>query len=241
MKKTVKYVAVIMACLIMVSFCSCNGNKDDKSGGDKIKVTAEEDEGSGSKDTKAASAGKYSDSTIGQLLQISNDALGKDAETAEKMIGEFFNAELKDRMNGIMTDERAGIATVMRVYIQLLQKDDLRFNGMQMWTDEKDGHVRRIEYFLTLDGYNCFQIDDTPEFRDEIKKLFTTVNDELKTALGNAFLSDKLVGDDDSFFYAYNVPEKLFASVEIRDFTEPGGNGLLKTTLIFADEKVLLD
>ena len=243
MKKAVRLTALVMACLMMVSICSCNGNKQDKSGGNKGKVTVEESDKSGNsekpEDTQVE--GSYTNSTLGQLFQISNDALGKDAETAEKMIGDFFGVELEDRLNGIMTNERNGIVTVMRVYIQFLQKDDLRFNAMEMWIDEKDGHVRKIEFRLVLDGYNCVHIDDTPEFRSEIKNLYNSIKDELKNACGEAFQADKIEWDEDSFYCAYNTPDNCYAYVEIRDFTEPGGNGLLKTSVEFADEKVLLD
>ena len=244
MKKAVRLTALIMAVLMMVSICSCNGNEPNKSGNNNGKVTVEEDKtGSSDKpeDTKAQAAGAYSNSTMGQLFQISQDALGKDAETAEKMIGEFFGVELEDRLNGIMTNTRNDVVTVLRVYIQLLQKDDLRFNGMEMWVDEKDGHVRRIEYSLGLDGYNSVPIDDTPEFREEIKKLYVSSKEEFDNAHGRAFLADQIDWDEDSFFSAYTTPNKCYAYTEIRDFTEPGGNGLLKSTVVFADEKFLLD
>ena len=243
MKKAVRLTALVMACLMMVSICSCNGNKQDKSGGNKGNVTVEESDKSESsekpEDTQAE--GSYTNSTLGQLFQISNDALGKDAETAEKMIGDFFGVELEDRLNGVMTNTRNDVVTVLRVYIQLLQKDDLRFNGMEMWVDEKDGHVRRIEYSLGLDGYNSVPIDDTPEFREEIKKLYVSSKEEFDNAHGRAFLADQIDWDEDSFFSAYNTPNKCYAYTEIRDFTEPGGNGLLKSTVVFADEKFLLD
>jgi hypothetical protein len=238
MKKAVKLAALIMAGLMMVSVCSC-GNKQDNSGGNTGKVTVEEDESGSSEsseDTKAKSSGN-----LGQLIELSHDALGKDAETAEKMIGEFFGVELEDRLNGVMTNTRNDVVTVMRVYIQLLQKDDLRFNGMEMWVDQNDGHVRRIEYSLSLDSYNSVPIDDTPEFREEIKNLYKSSKDELENAYGEAFLADKVEWDEDSFCCAFNTPGNLYAYTEIRDFTEPGGNGLLKTTMVFADEKFLLD
>ena len=238
MKKAVKLAALIMAGLLMVSVCSC-GNKQDNSGGNTGKVTVEEDDSGSSEsseDTKAKSSGN-----LGQLIELSHDALGKDAETAEKMIGEFFGVELEDRLNGVMTNTRNDVVTVMRVYIQMLQKDDLRFNGMEMWVDQNDGHVRRIEYSLSLDSYNSVPIDDSPEFREEIKNLYNSSKDELENAYGDAFMADKIEWDEDSFFCAFNIPGNLYAYTEIRDFTEPGGNGLLETSMVFADEKFLLD
>jgi len=60
LKKAVKLTALIMACLMVVSICSCNGNEPNKSGNNTGKVTVEEDKtGSSDKpeDTKVQAAG----------------------------------------------------------------------------------------------------------------------------------------------------------------------------------------
>ena len=47
--------------------------------------------------------------------------------------------------------------------------------------------------------------------------------------------------DEDSIYYSYNVSDNRFAYVEIRDFTEEGGNGLLKMCIEFADVEAILE
>ena len=81
---------------------------------------------------------------------------------AEKMIGEFFDVELDDSLGNIMTNERNGIVTTMHVYTDMFDKDSVRFNGLQIWTDEKDGHVRRVEFTLDNSGIISVPIEDTP-------------------------------------------------------------------------------
>ena len=167
--------------------------------------------------------------------------IGKDQAAAEKMIGDFFGVELEDLLGGIMTDERNGIVTVVHVYNKLLVKDSVRFNEMEIWTDKEDGRVRRVEFILVNDAYNAYKIDDTPEFREEIKKQYSGVKERLQLSYGKEIKTGNPIYDEDSFFFIYQVSDECFAYVEIRDFTEEGGNGLLKMNIVYADVQDLLD
>ena len=158
------------------------------------------------------------------------------------MIGEYFGVDLVDKTGSILTHTINGIETTEHVYVQMLTKDTVRFNGMDILTDKANGLVKRVEFTLSNSDYTQVHIDDTEEFRDEIRKLNQDLIEELKKAYGEAFETDTLVWDEDSIYYSYSVSDNRFAYVEIRDFTEPGGNDndLVATTLIFADCKELL-
>ena len=112
---------------------------------------------------------------------------------------------------------------------------------MEIWVDEKDGHVRRVEFSLVNDAYNAYKIEDTPEFREEIKKQYSEIQDDFQKTYGEAFEKGHPIYDEDSYFFMYNVANGIFANVEIRDFTEEGGNGLMRMSVIYADALVLLD
>ena len=249
MKKHVKLTAGLMALALMFSVCSCTdkGSKNTSDEPDRI-VSDEDDKGAAETTTEATTeatttqkSGLFSDSTIGSICQLSNDVIGKDIDTAEKMINEFFGVDLVDSTGSILTDERGGVVTAVHVYVQMLVKDDVRFNGIQLWTDKEDGHVRRIELVLCNSSYTTVAIDDTPEFREEIKKQYKSIRYELEDSIGDAYEFGNLVWDEDSYYYLFRVSTECLALVEIRDFTEEGGNDLMEMTLIFADCEQLAD
>ncbi len=216
MKKTVRFLAVIMAVFMMLPVCSCNMGK---SGG----------------------KGLFSGNDCGSIMQVMYEAIGQDQDSAEKMIGGFFGVKLEDKLGNIMTDERGGITTQMHLYSDMFVKGSARFNKLEIWTDVNDGHVRRVELSLDNSGIVSVPLDDTPELQSEIKKLFKTVDGEFKKSLGEAKKSGTSVWDEDSFWAYYQISAERFAYVDILDYTEPGGNGLVSTAVIFADAEVLLD
>lgn len=261
MKKNVRRMAWLVAGLMMITVCSCTDKSAPITSGDASGTgyeersdapsTAFEDESDApgtyveessdaSEEVGSKVGGMFSDSTLGMLFQLTNDVLGKDLATAEEMIGGFFDVELKDRTGSMVTSERKDIVTTIHSYIQILSKDSVRFNGMEIWTDKEDGRVRRIAITCTNSSYTAELIEDTPEFRDEIKKLNADFNDEMKRSMGDPYETGDLVGDEDSIYCYYKVTDDCLANIEIRDFTEPDGNGLLSTSIIFADCDVLL-
>jgi len=239
MKKTVKLMALALAAVMMISFCSCSDKnskkKSSEKGTDIETETSEKPETKEETTTQEDSA----DAVYDQIFNLMSGVIGKDQAAAEKMIGDFFGVELEDLLGGIMTDERNGIVTVVHVYNKLLVKDSVRFNEMEIWTDKEDGRVRRVEFILVNDAYNAYKIDDTPEFREEIKKQYSGVKDELQKSYGDEIEKGQPIYDEDSFYFIYKVSDECFAYVEIRDFTEEGGNGLLKMNIVYADVKEL--
>ena len=247
MKKTVKLMAMALAAVMMLSVCSCtdkNSKKTSSQEETEIETEAPETKEEPTTTTTTEETATQADSanaTYDQIFNLMSGVIGKDQAAAEKMIGDFFGVELEDLLGGIMTDERNGIVTVVHVYNKLLVKDSVRFNEMEIWTDKEDGRVRRVEFILVNDAYNAYKIDDTPEFREEIKKQYSGVKDRLQLSYGKEIRTGNPIYDEDSFFFIYQVSDECFAYVEIRDFTEEGGNGLLKMNIVYADVKELLD
>ena len=247
MKKTVKLMALALAAVMMISFCSCSDKNSKKKSSEK--GTDIETETSEKPETKketttqeeTTTQADSADAVYDQIFNLMSGVIGKDQAAAEKMIGDFFGVELEDLLGGIMTDERNGIVTVVHVYNKLLVKDSVRFNEMEIWTDKEDGRVRRVEFILVNNAYNAYKIDDTPEFREEIKKQYSGVKDRLQLSYGKEIKTGNPIYDEDSFFFIYQVSDECFAYVEIRDFTEEGGNGLLKMNIVYADVQDLLD
>ena len=231
MKKAVRITALLMVCVIMVSVCSCASKNTKDKGEKKGRIISSEQ----SKAEGNVVADTASSSTFGALSQLTIGLLGKDLETAEKEIGEFFGVELVDRTGNVLSGNRNGIASAMHVYSELLSKDDLRFNGFEIWTSKDDGHVNRVQFGLTNHAYAGYDLGDTPELQEEIKQLSTGLNEELKSAYGNPTETDKLVYDEDSFYNVYKASDSCLINVEFRDFTEDGGNGLLSVDIIFAE------
>ena len=248
MKKTFRFFIYILASFMMFLFCSCNsertstessiGQSDEFIDESYDKVSAESPT---ELVTESSGDNCFSDDVSGSIMQLMYDVIGKDQTTAEKMIGEFFDVELDDSLGNIMTNERNGIVTTMHVYTDMFDKDSVRFNGLQIWTDEKDGHVRRVEFTLDNSGIISVPIEDTPEFQSEIKNLYEDVNGELTKSLGQPRDSGRSIDDEDSFWAYYIISNDCFAYVEVIDYTEPGGNGLVSTSVCFADAEVLLD
>lgn len=234
MKKFLKITAGLMVLTMMFSFCSCAETK--KSGSTNSgRVYAEED-----RKPEFGQLPSFSQDTLGSLFQVCSDSMGKDLSEAEDSLGDFFGTRLEDQTGYILTDERAGIVTTMHVYVQMLEKDDIRFNGMEIWTDEKEGYVRKISFALENSDYITVPIDDTPEFREEIKGLGYSLNDALAGIAGEPFETGLCAYDEDSPYNYYLISDGFYANVELRDFTEDGGNGLMSVDLIFADCDVLL-
>ena len=231
MKKAVRFTALLMVCIMMASVCSCaSKNAGDKRDQKERIISSEQFKAEGNV------AGDYtSGSTFGSLCQLTVSLLGKDIETAEKEIGGFFGVELIDRTGNILSGSRNGIESAMHVYTELLTKDDLRFNGFEIWTSKEDGHVNRVEFGLANETYTGYDIGNTSDTQEEIRQLSTRVNEELKAAFGNPVETDKLVYDEDSIYNVYKASDSCFINVEFRDFTEEGGNGLLSVDIIFAD------
>lgn len=244
MKRAVRVMALLMAVLMMILFCSCSAKESAKNekdeGGNPGRVISSDQFKSGDEDYGGAAG--FSGSIYNQIFGLSFGVIGKDLKTAEEMIGDFFGVEPIDKTGNILTTTINGVVTTEHVYVQMLVKDTVRFNGMVILTGKDNGLVKRVEFALSNSDYTHVHIDDTSEFRDEIRKLNRDLIDELKKAYGEAFETDILVWDEDSIYYSYNVSDNCFAYVEIRDFTEPGGNDndLVATTLIFADCKELL-
>lgn len=216
MKKGIKFLTFIMSAFMLFSFCACSSEKS--SGG-----------------------GRFSGNVPGSVMELMYDVIGKDQATAEKMIGEFFSVELNDRTGNIMTNERNGIVTQMHVYNDMLVKDSVRFTGMEIWTDEKDGRVRRIELSFRNDEAASASVEDTPELQSEIKKLYDDIDAELKKSLGQPKDSGTNSWDEDSFWAYYEISSDHYVYEEVIDYTEPGGNGLVATIVSFADTEVLLE
>lgn len=101
-------------------------------------------------------------------------------------------------------------------------------------------NIRSISYYLDNSSDSKSSIGDTPEIREEIRKLNKDINDELRKALGTPYDSDVYAGDEDSVYYDYKVDDHILVRAGSRDFTEPGGNDLLDVELAFADHEYLL-
>ena len=242
--KNHRFKLLLVAGLILVTICSCEDKSTQMTSEDSTSIVSvekvESSEPDTTEETETQVGGTFSDNTLGSVFQLINDVMGKDLNTAEKMIGDFFDVELKDTTGAMVTSERMGIVTAIHTYAQILCKDSIRFNGMEIWTDEEDGRIRRVCLTCKNTSYTTAPIEDTPEFRDEIKKLNADLNAECRLAKGEPFQTGDLAGDEDSIYNYYNISDDCLASIEIRDFTEPEGNGLLSTSVIFADSEILL-
>ena len=235
MKRFIRIAALIMAFSMLFSVCSCTEKSHSGSGRTGREYVEENFK------PEYGRMGSFSDDTYGSLFQVVSNVMGKDLDTAEDEIGEFFDTRLTAEGGFTITDERAGICTEMHIYIQMLEKEDIRFNGMEIWTDVNDGSVRRVSFELTNTEYSAVYIADTPEFQEEIRTLFENLNNALASSVGDYFDKGYLVYDEDSPYYAYELTEDCLVFVGLRDFTEEGGNGLVNTELIFADCVELLD
>ena len=239
-----KFQVLLMVGLMMVTLCSCADHSTQMTSEESSSIVSNEkvefSEPDATEETEMQASGAFSDNTLGSIFQLINDVIGKDLDTAEKMIGDFFDVEFKEKPGHVMTDERMGVVTTLHFYDQILSKDSVRFNGIEIWTDEENGLIRRVSLTCTNTSYTAASIEDTPEFRDEIKKLNIDMNNEFKLAKGEPFKTGDLAWDEDSFYNCFIVSDDCLACIEIRDFTEPEGNGLLSTTAIFADCEILV-
>lgn len=233
MKKFVKFTAGVTVLALMFCLCACTDNKQTPA---PVSVTVNE----AATEASVQEGIAFSDSATGLICRLSVDVIGQDLETAKKYLGDFFGVELVDDTGFLLTEERGDITTHLHVYTVMLVKDDVRFNGVQIWTDEKDGHVRCIEYTLSNSSYTTVDIGDSPEVREEIKKLNAALFDELESSVNGHYNSDIWAYDEDSKYYDYNVDDMCLIRCGIRDFTEPGGNDLLSAELAFSDCKEYL-
>ncbi len=238
MKKSVRLMALALAAVMMISFCSCSDSGSKRTTSQKeTETVTEKPETEETTAPKAASA----DGTYGELYELMNGVLGKDLASAEAMIGEFFGVELEDGLGGSMTETRRDIETKLHSYSELFAKGDYRFNELQIWTDTADGHVRMLEFTLVNEAYVAYKLENTPELEEEIKKQYEGIKGGLDKTYGDAFDKGNPIYDEDSYYFKYNVKDGNFAYVEIRDFTEEGGNGLLKMCIEFADVEAILE
>ena len=249
MKKHSRLKVLLVAGLMMIMVCSCDEKSTQTTSDDTSVISIDEKVETGEMPTgemittevvAPQATGAFSDSTLGVILQMTGNLIGQDKATAEKTLGEYFGVELKDRTGAFTSGQRNDIEYAISTYGVLLSKDDVRFNDIEIWTDKETKLVRRIELRCENTTYTGFSIEDTPEFRDEIKKLHSDLEDEMKSAMGIPYQIGELAMDEDSIYKYYKLSENFLANVEIRDFTEPGGNGLLSTSVIFADCEILV-
>lgn len=234
MKKFLKIATGIVALAMMFSICSC-AEKSQSGSAARGRVYSDEE-----RKPEYGQMPSFSQDTLGSLFQLCSENLGADLSDAEKAIGDFFNTRLEDQTGYVLTDTREDIVTTMHVYVQMLEKDDIRFNGMEIWTDEKEGYVRRISFALQNSDYVTVHIDDTPEFREEILGLGSSINDALTGVAGAPYETGLCAWDEDSPYNYYLISDSCYISVEIRDFTGEGGNDLVSVDLIIADCEILL-
>lgn len=245
MKTISKLMATVLAGAMMISVCSCTEKPAEDttaSSEDVVTTTTEttteastatETERDTSETTKTEV--NYSDTTCGQVLKLMNDVIGKDRAEAEKMIGEFFGVEVED---GHALDAKINDVPVWYyVYVQMFTKDSVRFNGMDITTDREKGIVQCIELNLSNSSYVNVAIEDTPEFRDEIRKQYSAVKEEFDNVYGDACEKGNPEFDEDSFYLLFKKADGSVDYVELRDFTEEGGNGLVEMTIISADDE----
>ena len=203
-------------------------------------ATSEPETTSSETTNESGSEAVSADSTYGSILQLMNDVIGKNRAEAEKMIGEFFGVEIED-MSGLGLDAKINdIPTTLYVYVQMLTKDSARFNGMSLYADPDKDLVRGMEINLVNKSYAAVEIEDTAEFRDEIRKQFNDIKAELDNTYGEAYKAEKPQFDEDSFSHYYKLPGGGVAYCELRDFTQEGGNGRVSLKLIFADNENVL-
>lgn len=238
MKKAIAF--VILTSLVFGVVVCGNSGIDESAGTSKTSETTSESttsepESTPSETTKESGSKLVSsDSDYGSILQLMNDVIGKNRAEAEKMIGEFFGVEIED-MSGLGLDAKINdIPTTLYVYVQMLTKDSARFNGMSLYADPDKDLVRGMEINLVNKSYAAAEIEDTAEFRDEIRKQFNDIKAELDNTYGEAYKAEKPQFDEDSFSYYYKLPGGV-AYCELRDFTQEGGNGRVSLKLIFAD------
>lgn len=175
----------------------------------------------------------------GSLIKMTVEVIGQDLPTAQKKIGEFFGIEISDA-DTTLFEERGDVSTHLHVYVLMQNKGNFRFNGMEISTDSKDGHVRCVKYDLSNSSYTNVDIGDTPEVRNEIKMLNANFKNALFESFGVSFNSDVWAYDEDSKYYDFKANESCLIRCGIRDFTEEGGNDLLCTELAFSDCKEYL-
>lgn len=232
MKKLVKIIAGIVTLALALSVCSCKVNESAKTSLAAPETTVSE---GASRDESPS----YSDNAFDIFIKMTVEVIGQDLPTAQKKIGEFFGIEIGDA-DTAMFEERGDVSTHLHVYVLMLNKDNFRFNGMKIWTDSKDGHVRCVEYVLSNSSYTNVDIGDTPEVRSEIKQLNENFKYRLFKIFGVSHNSDVWAYDEDSTYYDFKANESCLIRCGIRDFTEEGGNDLLSTELAFSDCKEYL-
>ena len=246
MKVSAKIVAAVLAGAVMVSFCSCAGKPATDTSGvasDSTAATSEGDvtETSGTEVSakESESQADYSDTTYGSLLKLMSGVIGENLDDAEKMIGEFFGEDIEFSHGGGISNTLNDIPTSLHGYVQEFSKDPVRFNGMEISTDPDTGTVMRVELMLKNTDYVTVHIDDTPEFREELKKQYSDLKDELDNTYGEPYQSANLMWDEDSYYHVYKVGNGVVAYIELRDFTSEDENDLLDTSIIFSQWKIL--
>jgi len=263
MKKANKFKAVLVAGMMTVALCSCSNEDKNvidaeptKSVTDSVAVVTESEQTNSiepgisvenispeveiTPETVITPEESSNYDTLTEITELISGVIGTDRTDAEEKIGEYFGVELKDTTGAFVSSEIKGLVFRVHTYPQILSKDDIRFNGMEIYTDQSDGHVCLVMLTCTNSDYTTEHIEDTPEFRDEVKKLNSDLNNVLKNSMGEPFKSGRLAMDENSIYYYYKVSDNLLASVELRDFTDPDENGLLSTSVFYVDNEIFL-
>lgn len=268
MKKAKKIMLMLVVCFMMVSLCSCSKGDNKETNELTPSITQEasvltENEPSTTTETNTPEEiitpeavitpelvitpdvviepnDESINETLLEITELLSEIIGTDREDAVEMINEYFGVDLNNTRVIYAESEKKGIVTWLHAYPVLLSKNNIRFNGIEIYSDQKDRHVRRIELICTNSSYTTEYIEDTPEFRDEIKKLNNDLNDVLRSTMGAPYDSGELVMDENSLYYYYRSSDSLLACVLIRDFTDPDENGLMCTSVIFVDDEIFL-
>ena len=240
MKKANKFIILLVVCM-MIFLCSCS--KDDKKETEREHIQT--NESSASEDMvptedEITLVEESTKDTLTEITELISGVIGTDLANAEEKIGEYFGVVIMDTKGNFALSDRKGLISRVYTYPQLLAKDDIRFNGMEIYADQSDGHVRVVKLTCANTTSITEPIEDTPEFRDEIRKLNINLNIALKKMMGTPYESGKLVNDENSIYYYYKASDDFWACVELRDFTDPGENGLLDTTVIYVEDELFL-
>ena len=184
----------------------------------------EEIEGSFSKDT-----------TAGQILTLMNDCNGKDLDTAVKMFEEYFGTELVNTATLSQT-LNGGPETYYTVYYTVLEKDGLRFNVVNFTWNKVDEKVCSVELEIRNDegDYAYSELSPLPGVPEVTDQYFSFTN-EVYAVCGNAVQSGKLCYDEDSYWNDYEYGDDCIITLELYNYTEEGGNGLVASHIQFSN------
>ena len=182
----------------------------------------------------------FSDSSAGQVLKLMNDCNGKDLDAAVKLCEEFFGTELENTSTLTMTttDIASGerVSTYYTVYYTKLYKDDLRFNSINFASNMDDGKVCRVELGFRNDegSYAFSELDPLPDVA-EAKSFFNSFTDEIDSVCGAPYEYNNIQFDYDSYYTEYQYGDDCIIRLELYNYTEEGGNGLIAGEVHFSN------